>query len=281
MIASTAFPGKPLALLLQQLLCPRHDFFGNSWLWRTSVCRASGSSMFPIHSIFANYCILSNQYLIYITFRIFRSYLVDFFCFLIDGAAFSSFFSDSLVWAFSLLLLSDLLWWLSPTLSIIPDEAGVGHGICAWEGLSVMVVIMFAGTWIFLQATLVPSILFKVLCFMVAWDDWIGQGKTSQSKCMWAGTCAIVWGWETEEPETSKAGKGGGPEAGGEDLWASLVSSCGAVMCRCVSFCETSGGWILRCCYERCKKEENKTSCKSAIIIQKKIKMSNTLTQTL
>lgn len=176
----------------------------------------------------------------------FQYYLVDFFCFLKDFAGVFSFFSNSLLWAFSLLFLSDILQWLGPCPSIAPDEAGGGDGMCSRIGSSVKV---------FFRATLVwdSSALCKMFCCMLAWDDRIGQGKTSQSKCMWAGTWAKVWGWETEEPETTKVGKGGGPEAGGHDLWDSLVSGWAAVMCGCVAFCENSGGcW---CCYRWCKKK--------------------------
>lgn len=184
--------------------------------------------------------------------------LVDFFCFLKDVAVFFSFFSDSFVCAFSFLLLSDVLWWLGPSPSIAPDEAGGGDGICGRMGLSVSVFIEFPGAWVFLWTALVwdSSLLCEMFCCVLVWDDWMGQGKTSQSKCMWAGTWAIVWGWETDEPETTKAGEGGGPEAEGHDLLASLVSGWRAGMCGCVALCESSGGWVICCCYRWCRKEE-------------------------
>lgn len=166
--------------------------------------------------------------------------------------------SDSFVRTFLFLFLSDLLWWLGPAPSIASAEAGGGDGICSRMGPSGKVFIEFPGTWVFLWLTLPwDSLIFcEMFCCPLPWDDWRGQGKTSQSKCMWAGTWAMACGCETEDPETTKAGKGGGPEAGGHDAWASVVSDWGATMCGCVAFCENSGGWALCCCCRWYKKEE-------------------------
>lgn len=62
----------------------------------------------------------------------------------------------------------------------------------------------------------------------------MGQGEVSQSKCMRAGTWAMACSCGIEDPETTKAGKGVGPEAGGYDGWASV--DWGAVICGCVAF---------------------------------------------
>lgn len=184
-------------------------------------------------------------------------YLDNFFCFLMATAVFFSFLSKSFVWAFSFLFLSVILWGLgihSPCTAA--DEAGGGDGLCLWMCSSTEVSFDFPEFWVFFGATLVgdSSDLCEMLCCLPAWDDWMGHGKTSQSKCMWAGTWAIAWGWETEEQEAAKAGKEGGPEAGGQSPWVSLVIGWGAVMCEC----EGSGDLWLCCCDKWRKDRESR-----------------------
>lgn len=165
-------------------------------------------------------------------------YLDNFLCFLMATTVFFSFFSKSFVWAFSFLFLSVLLWWLGHSPCIAPDEEGGEDGIGLRMGSPTEVSFDFTEFWVFLGTTLTgdSSNLSEILCCSLAWDDWMGQGKTSQSKCMWAGTWAIEWGWETEESEAAKAGMDGGLEAGGQGPWASLVSGWEAVMYICCCY---------------------------------------------
>lgn len=171
-------------------------------------------------------------------------YLASFFCFLIDFAAFFSFFSKFFVWASSFWSLSVLLLW--------PGGAGFGNGMCLRAGSSVKASFEFPGTWVFLGRTLVEdsSCLCEMLGSGPAWGGWMGQGKTSQSKCMCAGTWARDWCWETEEPGTVC-----GLEAGGQALWASLVSGWEEVMCEWEALRKGSGGWITCGCYRQWKEK--------------------------
>lgn len=128
-------------------------------------------------------------------------HLGDFLCCLLEGAVF---FPDS---KFFLLFFSGTFWWLCTSASPVPIVA------CSEEIIRSSLVISDkpSGTLVFLWTTLVWgwSNLFETFCSSLAWDDWMGQGRTSQSKCMWAGTWARAWVWDAEEPEATASRKGG------------------------------------------------------------------------
>lgn len=176
------------------------------------------------------------------------SHLVDFFCFLEDAPVFFSVFSNSFVWALSFLFLSCFLWWPGHSPLTAPEDTDGKEDTSSRAGSSVVL----PGTLVFLQTTLAwnsSGVVREMGCCALARVGWTGQGKTSQRKCMCAGTWAIVWGWETEESETTTVWKGGGLEAGGHGPWDSLFSGREEVMSGWVAFCENSGGWELCCCY--------------------------------
>lgn len=164
---------------------------------------------------------------------------LDFFCFLLV----------SFVPALSSLLLSCLLWRLSSSFSIASDEAGCEYGICFWIVSLENVFCELSETWPLTWPTSMwdLSIFWEMPCWLPTLEDWMEQGKTSQRKCMWAGTWAMACGWETEDPETTKAGNIGGPEAGGHNAGA---SAWWASMHGYVDVCGNSV-WLLCCCYRQ------------------------------
>lgn len=223
-------------------------FFGSLWCVELPFFVDLGPSVCSLSKVYLKQIYIKHSYLNFVhSVHVSILHLVDSVCFLMDIAAFFSFFCDSFVWAFSFLLPSDLLGRIDHSFAMAPDEACVDSDICSRMGWSLKTSVGLPGTWIFLLTTLVwnSSNLCEIFCCAPGWDNWRGQGKTSQSKCMWAGTWATVWGWETQEPDATEAGERGGPEAGGYDLWASLASGWGAMTCGWVSFPENSGGRVL------------------------------------
>lgn len=174
-------------------------------------------------------------------------HLGDFLWCLVDRAVF---FPDP---KFFFLFFSGTIWWLWTSASPLPIVACSEEFICS----SVVISETTSGTSVFLWTTLVWgwSNLFEMLCSSLAWDDWMGQGRTSQSKCMWAGTWARAWVWDTEEPEATTVRKGGLLGDGSNSLWDSLASGWGVMSFRWTSCCENCGGCERCCCYRVCKKK--------------------------
>lgn len=154
---------------------------------------------------------------------VFTFYLMSFICFLASLSFFFSSLSQSLVWALMSLIVS--LWFLS---GILPSpfvglERGGGDAVRRLPIVSSLEVsFRLPGTWGFSLTSLVATIscLREVSSCSPACDDLMGQGNTSQSKCMCAATWGRAWCWGTEEPERPNPEKSGGDEAW--DWWARM-----------------------------------------------------------
>lgn len=224
--------------LLSGCCCSLHDvtFLGSFWCNEFLFVKHKSHKMLTVYikHIFLSPRLLNSAHVSII-------HLADFLCCLASAASSFPFTSDCFVPVFFFLFFSDIFWWSGHSLS-----DGVG-GVSDMRSQRVNSPRL-SGTWVFLWRTLVcdSSNLCEMLWCTLAWDDWMGHGKTSQRKCMWEGTWAMLCGWGTE-PETLMVGNSEGPGAGGQNLWASVVSGWAAVMCEWVSLCENWGGWV-PCC---------------------------------
>lgn len=157
---------------------------------------------------------------------------LDFFCFLVVITLSVSFFET-----FSFFFLSGLWGWLVAPPLFASEEVDFERG--SWTGSSGR---LFSGA-LGVQRDMQMSC--EIICFLPVWDDWMGQGNTSQRKCMWEGTPATCWGWETTDPDKTKAGGGDGPEAWEQDAWGSDWE---AVRLGCVEYSVCVLCWCCRQC---------------------------------
>lgn len=161
---------------------------------------------------------------------------LDFFCFLV-AITLSEFF----VRTFSFFFLSGLLWWLVPPLSSASEQVGCEGGPGSQMGSSGR---LFSGTLVLTWDLLMSGV---IICCLLAWDDWMGQGNTSQRKCMWAGKLATGRGWESKDPDATRAGNGDGPGTWKHDAYGSDWE---AITCGCVEY----SFWVLCWCCRQCMK---------------------------
>lgn len=198
------------------------------------ICKRNKSQIRPLDLIFVK-CVR------------FKKYLVAFFGFLL------LFFScpwEPFLWVFTFKLFPDIVFWRSRSFSAASDDARVGERskIDSW----VKILAVSTGEWGFLTTILewISCILCEAFSCVLAWDNWMEQGRTSQRKCMWAGTWAKGWCGDTEESETTKAEEEEGP--GWDDPGPPLRR---AETCGQESLCENSGTWEPPGC---CRLEDKK-----------------------
>lgn len=194
---------------------------------------------------------------IYTCNKLFIFHLTAFLCCL-EGRA--VFWSDSFVTSFFFLFLWSIFCWLQPSPFMFPVDACREAGKRSLTGQSLLVLNKLSETWVSLWTALVwaSGSFCEMLCSSLARVGWLGQGRTSQSKCIWGGIWERVWVWDIPEEEgTPAVRKRGGLGAGAPRLWASVVSAWEEVMCGWASLSEKRGGWELCCCRKLHNKDYN------------------------